>query len=75
MTYHLDARILAIQFKNTFTKHFNFHHFGVMTCGGCEIMVHDIQMMLDLHLDWVVLQVDVYNTFNSMSQSTIFQKL
>jgi len=38
-------------------------------------MVHGIQMMLDLHLDWVVLQVDIHNSFNLVSQSTIFQEL
>jgi hypothetical protein len=38
-------------------------------------MVHDVRMMLNLHLDWVVLQVDVYNTFNLMSWSIIFQEL
>jgi hypothetical protein len=26
-------------------------------------MVHGIQAILDVHLDWVVLQVDVVNTF------------
>jgi hypothetical protein len=41
-----------------------------MTCGKCKIMVHNIQTMLDLHLDWVVLQMDVLNAFNSVSQST-----
>jgi hypothetical protein len=38
-------------------------------------MVHDIRVMLDLHPYWVVLQLDVYNTFNSMSKSAIFQEL
>jgi hypothetical protein len=40
-------------------EHFNPHQFGVRTRGGCETMVHNIQVMLDLHLDLVVLQVDV----------------
>ncbi len=38
---------------------------------GCETMVHGIQMMLDLHPNWVVLQVDVHNAFNSVSQLAI----
>jgi hypothetical protein len=37
------------------TKHFNPHQFGVTTRDRCEIMVHDIQAMLNLHLNWVVL--------------------
>ncbi len=31
--------------------------------------------MLDLYLEWVVLQVDVWNTFNLISWTTIFQEL
>jgi hypothetical protein len=58
VTYHLIAHTLIIQFRDTFTKHFNPHQFGVTTCGGCEIMVHNIRTMLDLHPDWVVLKVD-----------------
>jgi hypothetical protein len=38
-------------------------------------VVHGIQMMLDLHLNWVVLQVDIRNSFNLVSQSAIFQEL
>jgi hypothetical protein len=39
MTYRLITHILAIQFKDTLTKHFNPHQFGVMTRGGCEIVI------------------------------------
>jgi hypothetical protein len=56
-------------------KHFNLHQFGVMTHDECETMVHDIQGMLNLHLDWAVLQVGVCNAFNLVSWSTIFQEL
>jgi predicted neutral ceramidase superfamily lipid hydrolase len=30
---------------------------------------------LDLHLDWVVLQLEIMNAFKSMSKGVIFQKL
>jgi hypothetical protein len=56
-------------------KHFSPHQFGVTTFGKCEIMVCGIQTMLNLHPNWVVLQMNVHNAFNSMSQSTIFQEL
>jgi hypothetical protein len=56
--------VTPIQFKDTFVEHFNPHQFGVATLGGCEIMVHGVKIMLDLHLKWVVLWVDVRNTFN-----------
>jgi hypothetical protein len=42
VTYHLVTHILAIQFKDIFADHFNFHQFGVATYGRCEIMVHDV---------------------------------
>jgi hypothetical protein len=31
--------------------------------------------MLDLHLEWVVLHVDVRNAYNLVSQATIFKDL
>jgi len=43
--------------------------------GECKTMVHGVRPMLDLHLEWVVLKVDVQNTFNSIFQTTIFQEL
>jgi hypothetical protein len=55
VTYHLVAHILAIEFRNILVHHFSPHQFGVVTCGGCEIVVHDDQVMLDLHSHWVVL--------------------
>jgi hypothetical protein len=42
---------------------------------GVKIMVHGVQAMLNLHPNWLVLQVDVYNIFNLVSQLTIFQEL
>jgi hypothetical protein len=51
VSYRLVARTLAIQFGDIFAKHFNPNQFGVATCGKCEIVVHNIQIMLNLHLD------------------------
>jgi hypothetical protein len=56
-------------------EHFNPHQFDVAICGRCEIMVHDVSTMLNLHLDWVVLKVDVHNAFNLVSWLAIFQEL
>jgi hypothetical protein len=55
VTYHLVVHILAIQFRDTLMEHFNLHQFGVTTYGNCETIVHDVQMMLNLHPNWVVL--------------------
>jgi len=41
----------------------------------CEIIVHGVKAMLDLHLEWVVLQLDVQNAFNLIFRITIFQEL
>ncbi len=51
VTYQLIAHTLTIRCKNTLTKHFNPFQFGVATHGGCEIMDHNVRMMLDLHLN------------------------
>jgi hypothetical protein len=75
VTYRSVAYTLAIRFKDILAEHFSPHQFGVTTHGGCETMVHNIQIMLNLHPNWVVLKVDVHNTFNSMSGLTIFQEL
>jgi hypothetical protein len=55
VTYYLVVRTLAIQFKGTLVKHFSLYQVGVVTHGECETVVHGIQMMLDLHLNGVVL--------------------
>jgi hypothetical protein len=38
-------------------------------------MVHSLQVALNVHLDWVMLQVDIANAFNIVSLMVIFQKL
>jgi hypothetical protein len=35
-------------------------------------MVHGIKTTLDAHLDWVVLDVDIANAFNTISCKAIF---
>jgi hypothetical protein len=41
---------------------------------GSEAVVHGIWAALDVHLDWVVLQVDVANAFNIVFHIVIFLK-
>ncbi len=53
--YWLIACILAIQFKDTFAKHFSPYKFGMATLGECETMLDGVKAMLDLHPEWVVL--------------------
>ncbi len=43
--------------------------------GNCETIIHNITCTLDLHLDWIVLQLYVANAFCSMLRRVIFQEL
>jgi hypothetical protein len=39
---------------------------------GCEAVVHGIWATLDAHLNWVVLEVDIVNDFNTIKRKAIF---
>ncbi len=86
MSYHNEWSNLSFNYldinysiQGHFTKYFSLHQFGVITHVKCETMVHDVRVMLDLHPNWVMLQVDVYSTsfqygvtINHFSRVTIF---
>jgi hypothetical protein len=61
-----------MHFHNVFSSHMSSHQLSMVIKDGCETMVHGIQSALDLHLDWVMLQVDIMNTFNTISCKAIF---
>jgi hypothetical protein len=67
MIYQLVIHTLAIQLTDIFAEHFNSHQFGVTMLGGCETLVHGVRVILNLHLEQVVLHVDVRNKFNLVS--------
>jgi len=48
------------------------HQFGMAIKGGCEVVVHGIRGVLDVHFDWVVLQMNVMNVFNFILHKAIF---
>jgi hypothetical protein len=58
-----------------FFFHLSPYQFGLAIRGGCEAVVHGIQVTSDAHFDWVLLQVDSANTFNTILHKAIFQKL
>ncbi|KAL2620674.1 hypothetical protein R1flu_000879 [Riccia fluitans] len=60
--YRLVARTLGFQFREALADHFSPLQFGVATRGGCETIIHGLHATLDLHPDWVVLQVHVKET-------------
>jgi len=39
---------------------------------GCEVMAHGFQAILDAHLNWVVLWIDIANVFNTNLRKAIF---
>jgi hypothetical protein len=39
------------------------HQFGMAIKGGYKVVVHNIQIVLDVHIDWMVFKVDVMNGF------------
>jgi hypothetical protein len=43
--------------------------------GGCETMVYGIQVVLDVHFNCAVLQMDVMNAFDIISHKVIFEEL
>ncbi len=73
--YCLVNIALWFQLRNVFSFHMLPHQFGVVIRGECKAMVHGIWITLNIHPNWVVLQVDVANAFNFISCEAIFQKL
>ncbi len=77
--HHTDCNgwgfLLFGQHNLMFSFHLLSHQFGVAIKGKCKVVVHDIWITLNVHPDWVVLQVDVANTFNSILCEAILQEL
>ncbi|KAL2633222.1 hypothetical protein R1flu_004701 [Riccia fluitans] len=44
-------------------------------CGGYKTIIHGLRATLDLHPDWVVLQVDIRKAFNTVSREEFFREL
>jgi hypothetical protein len=56
-----------------FFFHLSSHVINVAIKGGCKVVVHGIQNVLDVHFNWVMLQLDVANAINTISHKAIFQ--
>jgi hypothetical protein len=72
--YQFTNHTICFQCHEAFATHFSPHQFVVATKGDCEIVIHGVKCTLDLHLDWVVLQLDVANTFTLVSKGVKFQE-
>ncbi|KAL2611673.1 hypothetical protein R1flu_023365 [Riccia fluitans] len=73
--YRLVARTFGFQFREALADHFSPLQFDVATHGGCKTIIHGLRAILDLHPDWVVLQVDIQNMFNTISREALFCEL
>lgn len=51
------------------------HQLGVAVSGGLETLVRGLQVALDVHSEWGVLQVDVSNAFNLVDRGVVFEEL
>ncbi|KAL2643274.1 hypothetical protein R1flu_010861 [Riccia fluitans] len=71
----LVTRSISLQFRDAFAAHFEPWQFAVATRCGCETIVHGLQVTFDLHPDWLVLQIDIRNAFNTISREAIFREL
>ncbi|CAI7801538.1 unnamed protein product [Closterium sp. NIES-53] len=72
----LLSRCVALHFKQKIRDFFlPSLQFGVAVSAGIEVMAHAVQSALSLHPDWVVLELDVANAFNSFSRSSMFNAL
>ncbi len=52
--------------------HMSPHQFGMAIKGGYKVVVHNIQIVLDVHADWMVFKVDIMNVFNTILWKAIF---
>ncbi len=75
MLYRLTSHTLCLQFCDVFATHFSPHQFKISIKGGYETIIHGIRCALDLHPNWVVIQLNMVNVSNSMLKGVIFQKL
>jgi hypothetical protein len=44
-----------------------------LTFGGYETIHFGIRALFDLHINWVVMQIDIENAFNNIFQVVIFK--
>jgi len=50
---------IVLHFRSLFKEHLSPHQFGISTFKGCETIPFGIKILLDLHLAWIMMQVNV----------------
>ncbi len=64
---------IVLHLRGSIQEHLSPHQFGVLTFGGYETIHFGIRTLFDLHINWVVMQIDIENAFNNIFQAVIFK--
>ena len=71
----LIGRAIALQTRGALARHLSPHQVGVGVKSGGEQVIHDLRAFLDVHPNWVVVNVDVSNAFNTLARAPIFEEV
>ncbi|CAI7781589.1 unnamed protein product [Closterium sp. NIES-54] len=73
---HILSRAVSLQLRDQMARVFlASQQFGVGVTCGIEVVVRGVRRAQADHPDWVVLQLDVANAFNSFHRDRMFQAL
>ncbi|GJP57286.1 hypothetical protein CLOM_g16307 [Closterium sp. NIES-68] len=73
---HLVARCFSIDFHDVITRHLQPKgQFGAGARFGGETMIHGIRAGRRANPEWVILQIDVANAFNTICRIVLFDEL
>ena len=71
----ITAKTICSQYKDSFSKFFAPLQHGIATDGGADLLVHDVQLLLGSHKDWLVMKTDAKNAFNSVKRSHLLTQV
>ena len=70
------GRALASDHAEGFGAFFKMaNQFGVACSSGSDVVVHGVSLAMSAHEDWITLQLDIRNAFNSVSRHLILAQL
>ncbi len=75
MSFWLISHSIILQLWGLFQDHLSLNQFEISALKDCETIPFNIKALFNLHLDLVVMQVDIENVFNNIFRTTIFFKL
>jgi hypothetical protein len=66
MFFQLINRSIVQHLRETFQKHLSPHQHGILTPRDYETTAFSIKPLLEIHHDWVIMQVNIENVFNNV---------